>query len=140
LVLLPRVLFAWLIDDGDMHLKNMALQKTGYSGETTFRRVTLAPVYDALTTRVFPGLHHDRMALKLGGKDDGLRRADFVGLATRSGLRAGDARAAIDDLLQRLSPALDALAIPPALQLDPEARATVARTLEICRKRVAEFH
>lgn len=139
LVLLRRVLFAWRIADGDMHLKNMALLKTGYRGETTFRRVILAAVYDALTTRVFPGLHHDRMALKLGGKDDGLRRADFVGLATRSGLRAGDAEAAIDDLLQRLSPALDALAIPPALQLGPEARATVARTTEICRKRVADF-
>ena len=139
LVLLRRVLFAWLIADGDMHLKNMALLKTGYSGETTFRRVAIAPVYDALTTRVFPGLHHDRMALKLGGKDERLRRADFAGLAALSGLRAGDAQATIDDVLQRMSSALDAITIPPALQLSPEARATVTGTLEICRARVAGF-
>lgn len=139
LVLLRRVLFTWLIADGDMHLKNMALLKTGYSGETAFRRVSIAPVYDTLTTRVFPGLHHDRMALKLAGKDERLRRADFVGLATLSGLRTRDAQGTIDDVLQRISPALDGLAIPAALQLGPEARATVARAMEICRARVADF-
>ena len=42
------------------------------------------------------------MALKLSGKDERLRRTDFVALATLAGLRAGDAQAAIDDVLQRL--------------------------------------
>lgn len=139
LVLLRRVLFAWLIADGDMHLKNMAMLKTGYSGESTFRQVALAPVYDTLTTRVFPGLQHDRMALRLGGKDDRLRRADFVALATLSGLRAGDAQATIDDVLQRMKQALDGLALPPALQPGAEARSTLARAMEVCRARIAGF-
>lgn len=139
LILLRRVLFAWLIADGDMHLKNMALLKTASKGDAVFASVRLAPVYDALSTRVFPGLEHDRMALKLGGKDERLRRADFMALASLAGLRAADAHAAIDDVLQRLPAALDAIALPAALELDEGAKATVARTLDLCRARVAAF-
>ena len=36
LILLRRVLFAWLIADGDMHLKNMALLKTAQAGRGRF--------------------------------------------------------------------------------------------------------
>ena len=61
-----------------------------------------ALIYDAVTTRVFPKLKHDRLALKLNGKDDNLRRADFQTLAATAGLRAGYSEAAIDELLQRL--------------------------------------
>ena len=139
LVLVRRVLFTWLIADSDMHLKNMALLKVAHNGDTAFRTVRFAPVYDTLTTRVFPGLAHDRMALKLSGKDERLRRADFVALATLVGLRAGDAQAAIDDVLQRLPPALDALVLPRTLALTADARNTVDRTLELCRSRVAAF-
>lgn len=139
LILLRRVLFAWLIADGDMHLKNMALLKTATKGEAVFASVRLAPVYDALTTRVFPGLEHDRMALKLGGKDERLRRADFMALAPLAGLRAADANSAIDDVLQRLPAALHAITLPPALEHGERAETTVARTLDLCRARVAAF-
>jgi serine/threonine-protein kinase HipA len=139
LLLLRRVLFTWLIADGDMHLKNMALLKIAHDEDLAFRTVRFAPVYDTLTTRVFPGLAHDRMALKLCGKDERLRRADFVALATLAGLRARDAQAAIDDVLQRLPLALDALVLPQALALNADARATVDRTLELRRTRVASF-
>lgn len=139
LILLRRVHYAWLIADGDMHLKNLALLKTAKQGEAVFASVRLAPVYDALTTRVFPGLEHDRTALKLGGKDERLRRADFIALASLAGLRATDANAVIDDVLQRLPRALDSLSTPAALTLSTAARATVDRTLELCRSRVAAF-
>jgi serine/threonine-protein kinase HipA len=36
--------------------------------------------YDAVTTRVFARLKHDRLALKLKEKDDNFRRADFQAL------------------------------------------------------------
>ncbi len=139
LMLLRRVLFAWLIADGDMHLKNMALLKTATRGEAVFASVRLAPVYDALTTRVFPGLEHDRMALKLGGKDERLRRTDFMALASLAGLRAAVASAAIDDVLRQLRAALEALALPAALELDERTAATAARTLALCRARVEAF-
>ena len=69
LIIVKRALFAWLIADGDMHLKNMALLKIAEPGERQFRSVRMAPLYDAVTTRVFPKLKHDRMALKLNGKE-----------------------------------------------------------------------
>ena len=96
LIVLKRALFAWLIADGDMHLKNMALLKIAEPGDKSFRSVRMAPLYDAVTTRVFPRLEHDRLALKLNGKDDKLRRADFRAFAATAGLKAAEADAAID--------------------------------------------
>jgi serine/threonine-protein kinase HipA len=139
LLLLRRVLFAWLIGDGDLHLKNLALLKIARGEGPAFSEVRLAPVYDALSTRAFPGLEHDRMALKLNGKDERLQRADFAALGSIAGLRATDAQAAIDDVLQRLRQGLDALSIPPALALKADAQATVARSLDLCGGRVAAF-
>jgi serine/threonine-protein kinase HipA len=139
LMLMRRVVFAWLIADGDMHLKNLALLKTASKGEATFASVRLAPVYDALTTRVFPGLAHDRMALKLSGKDERLNRADFMALASLAGLSASAARFVIDDVLKRLSTALDVLVLPSTLNIDDTARAAVARMLDLCRTRIARF-
>lgn len=139
LILLRRVLFAWLIADGDMHLKNMALLKTARQGNAVFQAVRLAPVYDTLTTRVFPGLEHDRMALKLAGKDERLKRTDFVAVATLAGLRAGDANTAIDHVLQRLPAALDGVELPAACNRDAAATAIVGRALELCRERVRSF-
>ena len=138
-ILLRRVLLAWLIADGDMHLKNMALLKTAHEGEAAFRTVRLAPVYDTLTTRVFPGLDHDRMALKLGGKDERLRRADFVGVAVLAGLRAGDANAVIDEVLHRFKAGIDTVRVPDATGQDKAAAAVVARTLDLCRSRAESF-
>lgn len=139
MTLLRRALFAWLIGDGDMHLKNMAMLKTAQEGAATFRHVRLAPVYDTLTTRVFPGLQHDAMALKVNGKAQRLRRADFLALAAIADLRAGDAKAAIDEMLASMTAALDQFALPPSLQADAAALALSERVLQVTRERVRDF-
>jgi len=136
LTIIKRALFAWLIADGDMHLKNMALLKTAEPGDRQFRSVRMAPLYDAVTTRVFPRLKHDRLALKLNGKDDNLRRADFRALATTAGLRAGDADAAVESVLQKLGRAIDTIAIPKAIDLTDETQKMTAEVLDICRRRI----
>jgi HipA-like protein len=71
-ILFRRAVFAWQIADGDMHLKNFAILKIADAGAKAFTAVRFAPLYDAVTTRVFPGLGGDRMALKLNGRDDRL--------------------------------------------------------------------
>jgi serine/threonine-protein kinase HipA len=136
LILVKRALFAWLIADGDMHLKNMALLKIAEPGDRQFRSVRMAPLYDAVTTRVFPKLKHDRLALKLNGKDDKLRRSDFQALATTAGLRAGDADAGLDGFLQRLRTAIDAIAVPKAIELTNETRKMTEEVLDLCRERI----
>jgi serine/threonine-protein kinase HipA len=139
LTILKRALFAWLIADGDMHLKNMALLKEARPGSSQFSSVRFAPLYDAVTTRVFPRLESDRMALKLNGKDDRMRRSDFHSFASTAGLRASDADQAIDDVLQRLRAALEVVAVPAMSSITVANRETCVRMLDLCRERIAAF-
>ena len=139
LIVIKRALFAWLIADGDMHLKNMALLKIAEPGDEQFRSVGMAPLYDAVTTRVFPRLERDRMALKLNGKDDRLRRADFRALASTAGLRAADADAASDEMIQRMKQAADRIALPNLPDHGPEAQAIAAKMLEMARTQIDSF-
>lgn len=139
LLILKRALFAWLIADGDMHLKNLALLKIARPGARTFDSVRMAPLYDAVTTRVFPGLEHDRMALKLNGKDDRLRRRDFTKAAATAGLAAGEADNAIDDLLARFETGLESMRVPEMAGLDAGLLASTERMLALCRERLAGF-
>jgi serine/threonine-protein kinase HipA len=133
------VLFAWLIADGDMHLKNMALLKIAEPGDRKFRSVRMAPLYDAETTRVFPGLQKDRLALKLNGRDDRLRRADFRAFAGTAGLKAADADAAIDEMLGRLAEAIGRITLPKALEYGAEGRKIAKELLDISGRRIESF-
>ena len=45
LTILKRALFAWLIADGDMHLKNMALLKTAEPGDKTYFPQVEKPIW-----------------------------------------------------------------------------------------------
>ncbi len=139
MTILRRTLFAWLIADGDMHLKNMALLKTAEPGQKYFVSVRLAPLYDAVTTRVFPNLRHDHLALKLNGKDDRLRRADFLTLAANAGLKSTDACTAIDEIVQRLTDAIKQTALPTAIEYPPLFARITTEVLEICSARIAQF-
>ena len=111
-ILFRRAVFAWLIADGDMHLKNLAVLKTADAGAKTFTAVRFAPLYDAVTTRVFPGLGGDRMALKLNGKDDRLTRQDFLSLARTIGLTVEEAEAGLGALATRITERLTSLHLP----------------------------
>ncbi|MGC2221564.1 MAG: HipA domain-containing protein [Methylocella sp.] len=139
LIVLKRALFAWLIADGDMHLKNIALLKIAEPREQKFRSVRMAPLYDAVTTRVFPRLKHDHLALKLNGKDDKLRRADFRALAATAGLKAGDADAAIDQILEHTREAIDRITLPKALDYGAECEKMALQLFDICRSRIESF-
>jgi len=139
LIVVKRAFFSWLIADGDMHLKNMVLLKIAEPGDKQFRSVRMAPLYDAVTTRVFPNLRHDRLALKLNGKDDNLRRKDFRTLATTAGLKAADADTAIDQMLHAIAGAIDRITLPKALNYDGEAEDRIKEMLDICRSRITSF-
>jgi serine/threonine-protein kinase HipA len=99
----------------------------------------MAPLYDAVTTRVFPNLKHDRMALKLNGRDDNLRRSDFRALATVAGLKVAEADDAIDGMLHALKGAVDGIALPAEIARSIETSKVVADVREICRKRIEAF-
>lgn len=135
-ILFRRAIFAWLIADGDMHLKNLAMLKTADAGAKTFTSVRFAPLYDAVTTRVFPGLAGDRMALKLNGKDDRLGQQDFLALARTIGLAAGQVEAALADLAKRISERAAMLTLPAFAARWEVARAAQDRLVAILTDRL----
>ena len=138
-ILFRRAIFAWLIADGDMHLKNLAMLKTADAGAKTFRSVRFAPLYDAVTTRVFPGLAGDRMALKLNGKDERLGQPDFLALARTIGLAAGEAEAALAELTKRLLERAATLTLPEFAGGSEVARAAQDKVIAILTDRLVSF-
>ena len=139
LLVLKRYLFAWLIADGDMHLKNIALLRISEPSSAKFSSVRMAPLYDAVTTRVFPRLENDRMALKLNGKDGRLRRADFKAFASTAGLKVAVVESAIDTLISDVTCALNKLFLPSPLIEDAESSQIAERMREIVRERLENF-
>jgi len=139
LIILKRALFSWLIADGDMHLKNLALLEIAEPGDTSFRSVRMAPLYDAVTTRVFPDLKDDRLALKLNGKDDRLTRADFRRFAGTAHIPATEANDSIDELLDRLASALVDVRLPGEIDIGQRNEDLAEQVLGLCRRRVEAF-
>ena len=137
-IILQRALFAWLIADGDMHLKNLGLLKIAQPNTQAFGTVRLAPLYDALTTRVFPGLKHDRIALKVNGKDNRLKRSDFQKLAVTIGLTATTATKSIDAMLEGFRQGLDHIFLP-TMNLDEDIARKAEQMLLLCRDRLDQF-
>lgn len=134
-ILFRRALFAWLIADGDMHLKNLALLKVAEPGAQHFASVRFAPLYDAVTTRVFPGLAGDRMALKLGGKDDRLTRQDFLTLARTIELPLRNAEAALAELTASVLQTAPQLTLPTFARGAPGADALENQVKAIAESR-----
>jgi hypothetical protein len=139
LLLFRRALFAWLIADGDMHLKNLAVLRTATPGERSFLSVRLAPVYDTLTTRVFPVLAQDRMALKLNGKDDRLQTKDFLALARTIGIKVMTAEEEIEKMARELMLALQEVRLPPMSNYGSQGLERFAQIQEIVETRCQQI-
>lgn len=137
--LFARAVFAWFIADGDMHLKNVAVLKTAEPGERHFQSVRMAPLYDALTTRVFPQLAGDHMALKLAGKDDRLRLRDFEALARTIEIPLTAARTIIDDVMTPLEAATYTVELPAIVAANAGSKAIAQAVLDIIRSRIADW-
>jgi serine/threonine-protein kinase HipA len=137
-LLLKRGLLAWLIGDGDMHLKNLALLKVAEPGARRFASVRLAPVYDAVTTRVFPGLAGDRMALKLNGKDDRLTPDDFRQLGRTLEIPTARVDALLAPTAQGARDIVGDVALPP-VGLPPHVAETLDKIRRLVEARAEAF-
>lgn len=130
-LLFRRAVFAWLVADGDMHLKNLSLLKIVEPDAERFSSVRIAPVYDAVTTNVFPRLKHDRMALTLNGKDDRLTTDDFTALARTIELPVNRAAVLMSACARRLVDTAPTLALPAPFAAQGE------RVLDHIRRTIA---
>lgn len=138
-ILFRRAVFAWLIADGDMHLKNLAILKIAEPEAKAFTSVRFAPLYDAVTTRVFPGLANDRMALKLNGKDDRLTKVDFLTLARTIGLATGQAESVILTLAAKLFEHKNKIHLPGFAEQLEVAVTAQDQVIAIVQERSASF-
>jgi serine/threonine-protein kinase HipA len=136
-ILFRRSVFAWLIADGDMHLKNLAMLNIADAGAERLTSVRFAPVYDVVTTQVFPGLETDRMALKLSGKDDRLTPDDFLTLARTIELPQARASILIASCARRVADAASTLTLPDRFARVGERM--LDRIRHIVQKRVEAF-
>lgn len=125
--MLGRAVLAWLIGDGDLHLKNMAVLRVAPAGAENFTSVRFAPTYDAVTTRVFPGLEDDHLALSLVGKRNRLSFDDYVRAGVTMGISAESARNVVVSLCGRLSAHLD--------DFEPASN-RVDRAIEVWKSRI----
>ena len=53
-----------------------------------------------------------------------------------AGIRAGDADAALGDVLQRLRGAIDGVALPKDIELAGETQKMAEEVLDLCRRRI----
>lgn len=138
-ILFRRALFAWLIADGDMHLKNLALLRVAAPGARQFESVRFAPLYDAVTTRVFPGLASDRMALKLSGKDERLTPRDFLTLARTIEISTARAEEAMASVTAATRKAAGAISLPEMARDGEGAKSIEERVKAIVAERCGAF-
>ena len=87
----------------------MAVLQVAPHGVENLTSVRLAPTYDTVTTRVFPGLEDDHLAFSLAGKRNWLSSNDFVRAGVTMGLSAESARNIVVSLCGRLSTHLNDL-------------------------------
>jgi serine/threonine-protein kinase HipA len=101
---LPKVLrvlaYSYLIGNGDLHARNLSLLVSARG------RVQLSPAYDLLTTLPYGDR---RLALKVMGRDDHVRRPHLVELGRLVGVRAGAVDAVVDEVCDGARASLDDL-------------------------------
>jgi serine/threonine-protein kinase HipA len=126
---MERLLFCFLIGNGDMHLKNFSLMTDEKEA------VALSPAYDLLSSKLVIPREED-FALTLNGKKNGLKKKDFVEFASRLGISAK----VVDSSLQRL------LGLRPVFQewtekslLPPEKRNALLKIIDERAKRISSF-
>jgi serine/threonine-protein kinase HipA len=106
-----HVVFGWIIGNGDLHAKNIAVLhfiRPGRLGsEPTYEGARYTPLYDLLNTRLV--LRGDLFALPVNGKRNNLRRRDFAVLARRWGWKRNRAEDRIARLVAGVEEHLDAV-------------------------------
>lgn len=103
-----HVLYSWLIGNGDMHAKNIAVlhgYRPGRLGAPpAYEGATYSPLYDLVNTRIVLG--GDLFALPLNGKRNNLRTKDFVVLGRRMGWESSRVKQRIERMASAIARSL----------------------------------
>jgi serine/threonine-protein kinase HipA len=83
--------YSYLIGNGDLHAKNISIQTMSTSGRTV-----LTPCYDLITTYIYSD---HKMALMVNGRDDNIKRKDFITLGESFSLPEKSISSMLDKLI-----------------------------------------
>jgi serine/threonine-protein kinase HipA len=105
LKLLDAAIFNLIIGNADAHAKNFSLLHSGGNGGGA---ITLAPLYDLLSTIIYPNLHV-KLAMKIGGKSvlEDIEPRHWARFAADAQLGAPFVRARIKQLCSAVTTAID---------------------------------
>ena len=92
--LFERVLYCFVIGNGDAHLKNFSLL-------TQKDTVSLSPAYDMVSSRIVIPEENEELALALNGRKNNIARRDFLAFASTLGVPAGLVEDRIDAYADR---------------------------------------
>lgn len=98
--LFRQLVFAYLSGDGDVHAKNLSV------GETVSGEWQVTPAYDLPSTRPYGDT---TLALRVGGRTDGIGRRRWLALADHIGLRERAASSVLDHLTDHAASWIDRL-------------------------------
>ena len=98
-----RVVFAFLIGNSDMHLKNFSLIENAPGA----RKYHLSEAYDILPVNVVLKSDPDQMALTVHGKKRNIHRNDFLALAQNCGISRKAAENMIRSILKKKGKIVD---------------------------------
>ncbi|HEX5018531.1 MAG TPA: HipA domain-containing protein [Actinomycetes bacterium] len=116
---------SYLMGNGDLHAKNVSVL-TSLDGETR-----LSPAYDLVSTVAY--IPDDRMALEFEGRDNRLRRTDFINFGERVGVPAKAVARRLDHVCDVIETYLDRVG---DIGLDDAASSRISRTM---RERLTRF-
>lgn len=115
--LFMRLVFCFLTGNSDMHLKNFSLIETAVGSN----QYILSPAYDLLPVQLLLPNDVDDTALTLNGKNQKLRRKDFMTFAEAAGIPQKAATASINRMLDnitKLQALCEASLLPQSMQCD----------------------
>ena len=100
---IDRMIFNYLIGNADAHGKNTSILYRG-------RKAVLAPIYDVMSTAVYPHLSPVN-AMAIGGakRFDAVSRDSFAAMAEEAGMAAALVLARLDGMAERIIPAAEKL-------------------------------
>lgn len=120
-----RVLFCFLIGNGDMHLKNWAILIRG-------ERISMAPCYDLVCSKIYIP-NEDESALAIDDRQNKLKRSDFEALAQYLGI---DSKAT-DNVFRKFAAAKEKLIEMCAdSEMDPDMRQKIVDVISSRYERV----
>lgn len=120
---LDRVIFNFIVGNGDAHAKNFSVvYRGGVAG--------LSPVYDIMSTAIYPEVGR-RMAMKIDGEYafKWITRDKFVRMAGKSGIRPHLVESEIDKMVRRVERMLPQLATKAGRSFPHRVYAAIADSI-----------